>query len=121
MFALFLKILYLGSGRRFGEHVLFALHTKAFAYFIFGVMLLVNVGVIDFVLWCWLLLYLPWAMRHVLALGGADDVLHDLHLRGQRPERRQRHHDPALRRRRFKCGPMLAVWRAAHYTAENTV
>jgi hypothetical protein len=65
VFALFLKILYLGSGRRFGEHVLFALHTNAFAYFIFCAMLLINVGVIDFVLWCWLLLYLPWAMRRV--------------------------------------------------------
>ncbi|USX26514.1 DUF3667 domain-containing protein [Oxalobacteraceae bacterium OTU3CINTB1] len=65
VFALFLKILYLGSGRRFGEHVLFALHTNAFAYFVFCAMLLINVGIVDFVLWCWLLLYLPWAMRRV--------------------------------------------------------
>jgi len=65
VFALFLKILYLGSGRRFGEHVLFALHTNAFAYFVFCAMLLINVGIIDFALWCWLLLYLPWAMRRV--------------------------------------------------------
>lgn len=69
VFALFLKILYLGSGRRFGEHVLFALHTNAFAYFVFGVMLLVNVGVVDFLLWCWLLAYLPWAMRRVYHRG----------------------------------------------------
>ena len=65
VFALFLKVLYLGSGRRFGEHVLFALHTNAFAYFVFCVMLLVNVGIVDFLLWCWLLVYLPWAMRRV--------------------------------------------------------
>ena len=65
VFALFLKILYLGSGRRFGEHVLFALHTNAFAYFVFCAMLLINVGIVDFVLWCWLLAYLPWAMRRV--------------------------------------------------------
>lgn len=65
VFALFLKVLYLGSGRRFGEHVLFALHTNAFAYFVFCVMLMVDVGIINFLLWCWLLLYLPWAMRRV--------------------------------------------------------
>ena len=69
VFALFLKVLYLGSGRRFGEHVLFALHTNAFAYFVFCVMLLVNVGIIQFLLWCWLLLYLPWAMRRVYHRG----------------------------------------------------
>jgi hypothetical protein len=69
VFALFLKILYLGSGRRFGEHVLFALHTNAFAYFVFGVMLLVNLGIVDFLLWCWLLAYLPWAMRRVYHRG----------------------------------------------------
>lgn len=65
VFALFLKVLYLGSGRRFGEHVLFALHTNAFAYFLFSVMLLVEIGIINFLLWCWLLAYLPWAMRRV--------------------------------------------------------
>lgn len=65
VFALFLKILYLGSGRRFGEHVLFALHTNAFAYLVFSVMLLVEIGIVNFLLWCWLLAYLPWAMRRV--------------------------------------------------------
>lgn len=65
VFALFLKVLYLGSGRRFGEHVLFALHSNAFAYFVFCLILLVNVAIVDFALWCWLLLYLPWAMRRV--------------------------------------------------------
>lgn len=69
VFALLLKVLYLGSGRRFGDHLLFALHTNAFAYFIFIVMLLVSWGFAHFVLWCWLLGYLPWAMRRVYNSG----------------------------------------------------
>jgi hypothetical protein len=71
VFALFLKVLYLGSGRRFGEHVLFALHTNAFAFFLFGVMLVVPFGLARFVLWCWLIGYLPWAMRRVYHSGRA--------------------------------------------------
>ena len=35
VFALFLKLLYMGSGRRYGEHLLFALHTNAFAFAMF--------------------------------------------------------------------------------------
>ena len=69
VFAMFLKVLYLGSGRRFGEHVLFALHTNAFAFFMFCVMLLVPFTFVRFVLWCWLLGYLPWAMRRVYHSG----------------------------------------------------
>ncbi|MQA23048.1 DUF3667 domain-containing protein [Rugamonas rivuli] len=65
VFALFLKVLYLGSGKRFGEHLLFALHTNAFAFFIYSVILLVPSALAGFVLWCWLLGYLPWAMRRV--------------------------------------------------------
>lgn len=65
VFALLLKILYLGSGRRFGEHMLFALHTNAFAFFVYSLILLINVGPVGFVLWVWLLGYLPWAMRRV--------------------------------------------------------
>jgi hypothetical protein len=65
VFALFLKILYMGSGRRFGEHLLFALHTNAFAYFMFTAMLLSPFKPLDLILWCWLLGYLPWAMRRV--------------------------------------------------------
>ncbi len=34
VFALFLKLLYLPSGRRYGEYLLFALHVNAFAFFI---------------------------------------------------------------------------------------
>jgi hypothetical protein len=69
VFAMFLKVLYLGSGRRFGEHVLFALHTNAFAFFMFCVMLLVPFTFVRLVLWCWLLGYLPWAMRRVYHKG----------------------------------------------------
>ena len=65
VFALFLKVLYLGSGKRFGEHLLFALHTNAFAFFIYSVILLMPFALVNFVLWCWLLGYLPWAMRRV--------------------------------------------------------
>jgi hypothetical protein len=65
VFALMLKVLYLGSGKRFGEHLLFALHTNAFAFFIYSVILLMPFGLVNFVLWCWLLGYLPWAMRRV--------------------------------------------------------
>lgn len=65
VFALMLKVLYLGSGKRFGEHLLFALHTNAFAFFIYSVILLMPFGFVNFVLWCWLLGYLPWAMRRV--------------------------------------------------------
>jgi hypothetical protein len=69
VFALFLKVLYIGSGRRFGEHVLFALHTNAFAFFIFGLFLVVPFGLVRFALFCWLLGYLPWAMRRVYHSG----------------------------------------------------
>lgn len=65
IFALYLKILFLGSGRRYGEHLLFALHTNAFAFVMFGAIMLANNGLLTFALWVWLLGYLPWAMRRV--------------------------------------------------------
>ncbi|NVM78096.1 hypothetical protein FHW83_003920 [Duganella sp. SG902] len=69
VFALFLKVLYLGSGRRFGEHMLFALHTNAFAFLMFCVILLAHFPLLQFALWCWLIGYLPWAMRRVYHSG----------------------------------------------------
>jgi hypothetical protein len=75
VFALYLKMLYVGSGRRFGEHVLFALHTNAFAFLLFSLMLVIPVGFIRFLLWCWLLGYLPWAMRRVYHSGRAGTLL----------------------------------------------
>ncbi|WEF31534.1 DUF3667 domain-containing protein [Pseudoduganella chitinolytica] len=65
LFALYLKLLYLGTGRRYGEHVLFALHTNAFAFVLFGAFLLMPEGFLKFALFCWLLAYLPWAMKRV--------------------------------------------------------
>ncbi|MGJ7916413.1 DUF3667 domain-containing protein [Massilia sp. LXY-6] len=67
LFALFLKILYLGSGKRYGEHLLFALHTNAFAFLMLALILLTP-AVIPFagkLLFLWLAFYLPIAMRRV--------------------------------------------------------
>ncbi|MDO8069618.1 DUF3667 domain-containing protein [Janthinobacterium sp. SUN206] len=69
LFALFLKILYLGSGRRYGEHFLFALHTNAFAFITMALMLLIPVDLVRLVLGAWLLAYLPWAMWRVYPSG----------------------------------------------------
>lgn len=68
LFALYLKLLYLGSGRRYGEHLLFALHTNAFAFGTFGLMIVagyLNLDFIVFLLGVWLVAYLPLAMRRV--------------------------------------------------------
>ncbi|TQK06854.1 DUF3667 domain-containing protein [Herbaspirillum sp. SJZ107] len=66
-FALYLKVLYLGSGRRYGEHLLFALHTNAFAFLAMTLMVLIpdGFGLVTFLLWMWLAFYLPAAMRKV--------------------------------------------------------
>lgn len=66
-FALYLKVLYLGSGRRYGEHLLFALHTNAFAFLAMTLMVLMpgGFGFVIFLLWMWLAFYLPTAMRKV--------------------------------------------------------
>ena len=67
VFALYLKLLYIGSGRRYGEHLLFALHTNAFAFVVFGLITVVP-DAWDFVillLFGWLAFYLPLALRRV--------------------------------------------------------
>lgn len=69
LFAFYLKLLYLGTGRRYGEHVLFALHTNAFAFAMFGAFMLMPDGFVKLVLFCWLLGYLPWAMQRVYRKG----------------------------------------------------
>jgi hypothetical protein len=69
VFALWLKLLYLGGGRRYGEHFLFGLHANAFAFALLGAVILVPVGLIKFALICWLLGYLPWAMQRVYRKG----------------------------------------------------
>lgn len=68
LFALYLKLLYLGSGRRYGEHLLFALHSNAFAFAMFGLMIMagaLNLDLIVFLMGLWLVIYLPLAMRRV--------------------------------------------------------
>jgi hypothetical protein len=67
VFAFFLKLLYLRSGRRYGEHLLFALHTNGFAFLMLS-LLLVAPKFIPFLrgaLVLWLAFYLPTAMRRV--------------------------------------------------------
>jgi hypothetical protein len=67
VFAFYLKVLYLGSGRRYGEHLLFALHANGFAFLALTVLELVpeGFGLVDFLLGLWLACYLPAAMRRV--------------------------------------------------------
>ncbi len=72
VFALYLKLLYLGSGRRYGEHFLFALHSNAFAFFTFGLLICMNrigFGLAEAALVLWLVIYLPTAMRRVYGGG----------------------------------------------------
>jgi hypothetical protein len=63
--ALYLKMLYLGSGRYYGEHMLFALHANAFAFLLLGLIWAVPGAWIDSALFAWLAAYLPFAMRRV--------------------------------------------------------
>ncbi|WP_306394648.1 DUF3667 domain-containing protein [Telluria beijingensis] len=71
LFAFYLKLLYLGSGRRYGEHFLFALHTNAFAFMLLSAMILVPASwsFVVFMLLVWLTFYLPVAMRRVYGGG----------------------------------------------------
>jgi hypothetical protein len=69
VFALYLKILYLRSGRRYGEHMLFALHANAFAFLLLGVIQAVPWTWANIVLLTWLLAYLPVAMQRVYGGG----------------------------------------------------
>lgn len=65
VFALMLKVLYLGSGRYYVEHFIFALHVHAFAFLIFTAMMLIQRTSVPNLLWIWPVLYLPLAMRRV--------------------------------------------------------
>lgn len=65
LFAFYLKLLYLGSGRRYGEHMLFALHTNGFAFLLLGLIWVGPWSELQFALFIWLLAYLPIAMRRV--------------------------------------------------------
>ena len=77
LFAFYLKILYLGSGRRYGEHFLFALHVNAFAFLMLSLMLLLpqGWGMVATALLLWLVCYLPVAMRRVYQKGWAGTAI----------------------------------------------
>ena len=65
MFALYLKLLYLGTGRRYGEHLLFALHTNAFAFILFGLIKVAPWPLVKALLFLWVVAYVPMAMQRV--------------------------------------------------------
>lgn len=67
VFAALLKLLYLGSGRRYGEHLLFALHANAFAFLMLSLILILPdfIPLVGTGLMLWLTFYLPTAMRKV--------------------------------------------------------
>lgn len=71
VFALLLKLLYLGTGRRYGAHLLFALHANAFAFAMLALQIALpsSWGFVHFVLLSWLVVYLPLAMRRVYGGG----------------------------------------------------
>jgi hypothetical protein len=77
VFALLLKLLYLGSRRRFGAHLLFALHANAFAFAMLTLLVMVpaSLETVSSVLTFWLVLYLPLAMRRVYGGGWFGTVL----------------------------------------------
>jgi hypothetical protein len=74
LFAFYLKLLYLGSGRRYGEHMLFALHTNAFAFLVLGLIWVIPFTWINAALFIWLLAYLPLAMRRVYGASGKSTM-----------------------------------------------
>jgi hypothetical protein len=63
LFALYLKIVYLGSSRRYGEHLVFALHTSAFAFLMASLMIVIpgSIG------WILMAPFLNGAMKFVSA------------------------------------------------------
>jgi len=85
LFALYLQLLYRGSGRAYGEHLVFALHANAFAFLLASVMMAVPGNVVWLAIaaikdelrltsawdylqllpFIWLLAYLPVAMRRL--------------------------------------------------------
>ncbi|GAB3379755.1 DUF3667 domain-containing protein [Massilia agri] len=70
VFALYLKLLYLGKGRRYGEHFLFALHSNAFAFLMLSLFIVADGwNFVRLVLLAWLVFYLPTAMRRVYGGG----------------------------------------------------
>ena len=76
VFALYLKLLYLGSGRRYGEHFLFALHSNGFAFLMLSLFMLADGwSIVRLALLAWLVFYLPTAMRRVFGGGRLTTAL----------------------------------------------
>jgi hypothetical protein len=69
LFALFLKVLYLRSGRYYVEHLAFALHLHAFWFLSFTVMLLLRHPAVFLVANAWIAVYTYLAMRRVYGQG----------------------------------------------------
>ena len=67
VFASWLKVLYLGSGRRYGAHLLFALHFNAFMFAVLSLQIALpsSVGFVHALLLLWMLIYLPLALHRV--------------------------------------------------------
>ena len=69
VFALLLKLLYIRCDRYYAEHFVFALHTHAFTFVTFTLMLLVPWDVVDTILFLWMVIYVWIAMRTVYRQG----------------------------------------------------
>ena len=78
LFAFYLKLLYLGTGRHYGEHLLFALHTNAFTFAALTAMMVTSHfewGLLTTVIVFWIFAYLPMAMGRVYPGGKITTVL----------------------------------------------
>jgi hypothetical protein len=68
-FALMLKLLYVRRRRYYVEHMVFALHSHAFVFLLFSVLLLARHTPLNLLLMLWIPVYLFWAMRRVYGQG----------------------------------------------------
>ena len=68
-FALLLKLLYVRRGRYYSEHFVFALHTHAFVFLMFLIMLLASHWIVTTALSIWIVVYIWMAMKRVYAQG----------------------------------------------------
>lgn len=69
VFAALLKLMYIRSDRYYVEHFVFALHTHAFAFLMFTLMMPFSGTPVEVVLFLWVVLYYFLAMRRVYAQG----------------------------------------------------
>jgi hypothetical protein len=68
-FALLLKALYARRRRFYAEHFVFALHTHAFVFLMFLLMLLARHSIVTTILSLWIFVYIWMAMKRVYAQG----------------------------------------------------